>query len=470
MSKTKWLDTRIKKKQNNVLSSFVPTPEQEIAIQKINEFLDSKTENVFVLKGYAGTGKTTIVNHILKPRRNQGDWIAVSAFTNKATNVIARKTPFADAITLYRLLSLRMIMHSEELLFEKQKDSLVKNYNIIVLDESSMVLDENLDHLIEECEASRWNPIKLLIMGDPAQLPPVGQDKESKSFSLPNSFELTEVIRQSKFSNIFKYSLKVREFLKRIEEGERVPITTKIKIEKDERLSDLFFYDKSKDFLERLLEDFNSDRAKEDSDYVKVIAYRNRTVNVLNAKIRESLFGKDVEPITEKDELILNAPVKGDLGGFSSNVYDTSDEISVLSLIKDKYDNEHLGVRFRFPFYYCEVIRNFDGEKVFMNIVHPHFYDEFKGFMKAWAAQIKKKKNYKTIFKTDYYPFQERFHLPSYNYALTSHKSQGSTYNKVYVVEDDIERVRMASEKDLWKSKYVAYTRASEELHILNRQ
>lgn len=466
----KWLDTRLKSKAASVDYSigdvFVPTTEQNLAIDRIHDFLESDSEHVFVLKGCAGTGKTTIVNHTLRPYKRRGELIAVTAFTNKATNVIARKTPYADAITLFRLLGLKVQLTSETLSFKKQKESLVSNYDIIVLDEASMVLDKHLDYLIKEC-SNNWRPVKLLIIGDAAQLPPVGQDTESKCFSFSSCFELTEVVRQSKFSNIFRYSLKVRDILQKIEtENTTVSIKTKLKINRDERLSDLFFYSKSQGFVKNLLEDFNSEEYKQDSDHVKVIAYRNRTVTYMNKIIRESLFGKTVPPIFEKDELILNAPLKEGRVG----IYDSSDEISVVSASKSLYDEEHKGIRFRFPYFFCHVKRNFDGKEAAMNIIHPNFYEDFDNWVKAWGKEIKKEWNSKTLFRTEFYPFLEEFHKPSFNYAITSHKSQGSTYSKVYVIEDDIERVQKAKPKDLWKSKYVAYTRASTELHILNRQ
>jgi DNA replication protein DnaC len=88
---------------NYSADGFLPTEEQLEAARHIRRFLNSN-EKIFVLKGYAGTGKTTLVNFILKDYYMKGKLIAVSAFTNKATNVISRKTPFAQGITLYKLL------------------------------------------------------------------------------------------------------------------------------------------------------------------------------------------------------------------------------------------------------------------------------------------------------------------------------------------------------------------------------
>ncbi|MCV5968772.1 AAA family ATPase, partial [Lactococcus petauri] len=80
----------------------------------------------------------------------RGKRIAVSAFSNKATNVISRKTSFADGITLYKLLGLKTDNESDKLFFTKKAKSLIENYDIIVLDEVSMVSDHDLSLLIQE--------------------------------------------------------------------------------------------------------------------------------------------------------------------------------------------------------------------------------------------------------------------------------------------------------------------------------
>ena len=102
-------------------SEFIPTEEQLEASKLIRRFLNS-TEKIFVLKGPAGTGKTSLMNFILKDCYQQGKLIAVSAFTNQATNVIARKTPFAQGITIYKLLGLTADETSDTLKFKRPKE------------------------------------------------------------------------------------------------------------------------------------------------------------------------------------------------------------------------------------------------------------------------------------------------------------------------------------------------------------
>lgn len=449
-------------------SEFIPTEEQSKAITLIKKFLTHPSEKVFVLKGYAGTGKTTLVNHVLKDAYKKGRIIAVTSFTNKATNVISRKTPFAQGITLFKLLGLKTDESSENLNFKKEGKSLVSNFDIIVLDEVSMVNDEHLDLLLKEINGM-FSHTKLLMMGDPCQLPPIGQETDSKAFELENSFELTQVIRQSKDSNIIKYSFCVREILKKINNDEKVPIKTKLKPEDLSSKDDLIILDNSKRFLELLLEDFGSDNYQNSSDYVKVLAYRNNTIDKVNDLIRKRIFGELEDNIAKGENIILTSPVL-DLS-MGTVLYDSSDELEVTDILESGiYDSEdHCGLRIQFPYYNCLVSRRFDGLNGEMKIVNPSYKSRFNEMMVEWGKRIKKEPNGRIIFREQFYPFKKEFHIIGYNYAITIHRIQGSQCNRIYVIEDDLEQVSQASHKNLWKAKYVSYTRATEKLVILNR-
>lgn len=454
-------------------SEFIPTEEQLEASKRIRRFLNS-TEKIFVLKGYAGTGKTTLVNFILKDYYMKGKLIAVSAFTNKATNVISRKTPFAQGITLYKLLGLTADESSDVLKFRRPKEdskkrSLVPQFDIIVLDEVSMVLDSDLNLLIKEIN-KMYSTTKLIIMGDPAQLEPIGQETDSIAFSFENSFQLKNIVRQAEESNIIKYSFCVREMLKRIDAGEKIPIRTKLNPILNPNLQDLIIMKDARKFIDLMLEEYTSDNYKNNGDYVRTVAYRNVSIDAINNLIRKNVFKEAEDTITVGENIVLNYPVQDLSTGF--NLYDTSDELEVSEILSTEiYDNssDHCGLKIQFPYYNCLVSRRFDGLNGEMKIVNPAFKGKFTDLVSEWGREIRKQKEAKSIYANEFYPFKKRFHTVSYNYALTSHKIQGSTVDKIFLLEDDIEKVSQASLTSLWKSKYVAYTRASKQLIILNR-
>lgn len=449
-------------KNLGISSQFQPTEDQKKAIFQIEKFLDSYSEKVFLLKGYAGTGKTSIVNHVLHKHYLQGKKIAVSAFTNKATNVISKKTPFAQGVSLYKLLGLRSEEDSETLHFNFAGNSRVDQFDIIVLDEVSMVGDNDFDLLIDELKYNYKT--KLLIMGDPAQLPPVDQETDSKAFQIKNCYELREIIRQSKDSDIPKYSYYIRQILN---SNIIIPISTELPNHNLLR-QDITIIDDSKLFIKLMLEAFDSPEYKINSDFVKVIAYRNNTIDKINVIIRKMLFGEKNNPIMIGENIILNAPVMDEGTGFV--MYDTSDELEVRDILSHHtYKEKRQGVDIEFDYYLVETRRKYDNKIHIMKIVNPLQRMIFNDMVKKWGKAISKKSMSKIIFRNEFYPFKKEYHNVSYNYAITSHRSQGSTFNKVFVVEDDIEQVSQASAKNLWQSKYVSYTRPSEQLIILNR-
>jgi len=183
------------------VQTFFPTEDQKKASELIEKFLSDSSERFFLLRGYSGTGKTTLINHILQQHFLEGKSIAVSSFTNKATNVISRLTPFAKGISLFRLLGMKTEEDSEQLVFEFKGKDKIKEFDIIVVDEVSMLSDECYRLLVEKVGKRKC---KIILMGDPAQLPPIQENAgdtiafNEQNYTPETFFELKEIVRQSK--------------------------------------------------------------------------------------------------------------------------------------------------------------------------------------------------------------------------------------------------------------------------------
>ncbi len=459
---------KFSRSNGQVDNTFIPTEEQKEGAKKLTEFLTS-TKKIFVLKGAAGTGKTSLMYYVLKDFYQRGKRIAVSAFTNRATNEISRRTSFADGITLYKLLKLQADNESEKLFFTSKGKPLVEQYDIIIVDEASMISDRDMNLLIQEINKT-YSTTKLIIVGDKYQLESIGQENESMVFNFDNCFELKSIVRQSENSNIIKYATEVRIIQDRIDRGEKIAIKTKLNPVLNLENDDLLILDNSKEFLRMMIEDFKSDDYKNSPNYVKCISYRNISINKVNSLIRRNIFGENVDLICVGENITLNSPVKDPDTGY--NLFDPSDELEITDIVESAiYNNreDHHGVLIKFPYYKCLVTRRFDGLNGEMDIINPNFKEKFEADVSEWGRAIKKEEKNKDIYRLEFYPFKARFHSVSYNYAVSSHKIQGASIRKVYVIEDDIEQVSKATDKNLWKSKYVAYTRASEKLIILNR-
>lgn len=168
-------------------------PDQEKAFQLISNFLSQNTEYFFVLKGYAGTGKTYLMKALSKLLDRGG--FVYCAPTNKATKVLRKtlgKASF-NCKTIYSLLGIRMVADNEFLTLEFPNRPVdIRLWKLVILDEASMINKELLDYIIIQSKIFR---VKFLFIGDPAQLPPI-EEKESLVWTLAcKEFTLDKVMR-----------------------------------------------------------------------------------------------------------------------------------------------------------------------------------------------------------------------------------------------------------------------------------
>jgi len=212
---------------------------------------------------------------------------------------------------------------------------------------------------------------------------------------------------------------------------------------------------------------FNSDRFKEDPEYAKIIAWRNKTVSTMNNLARKVIYGdKSLEAkILIGEKLIANNPVIEN----NEILFNTNDEFSVVNFkVKDsKFSIEDQSIVLQ---YYETGVSflNDDGKELvfYIDILHESSESGFQviaNHLKKTA--IEKKGKDKSWIK--YYEFLRRFADVSYAYAITAHKSQGSTYQAAFVLEDDIDVNINVVERN--RIKYTAYTRSSNKLYVLKR-
>ncbi len=176
------------------------SPQQAAALDEVGRWLKRRDKNdqVFRLFGYAGTGKTTLARHLAEGIEGT---VVFAAFTGKAA-LVMRSRGCPDARTIHSLIYRPKEIESEEPSFELNDDSEAANARLIVVDECSMV-DEELGRDL----LSFGRPV--LVLGDPAQLPPVkggGFFTEAE----PNVM-LTQVHRQAEGDPIVRLSMIVRE-------------------------------------------------------------------------------------------------------------------------------------------------------------------------------------------------------------------------------------------------------------------
>lgn len=447
--------------------------EQIEGLTKIRHWLKNG-QTFFTLAGYAGTGKTTIIKKILE---GYFGGVVVSAPTHKAKKVIMSTTG-KEGQTLHGLLGLRPDLDLDNFnpndpKFNPIAVPKITDYNFVIIDEASMINQELYDLILEKTKDSRT---KILFMGDPAQIPPVGE-KESVVFNqATNEFhQLTKIERQNDTNPLaFVYDA-LRNNLDKLDGGFG-------RISNMNELGEgvIFTTDKRK-FRETILEKFKSDEFKNDTDFAKVIAWKNDTVIASNKVIRDELFGKNTDIIEVGDILMAYRSITDSKQRY--NIIENSADYMIVEksgLEENSYGIKGFNVKLR------EDLPNhrFHFENVFIidanDYNNLHLYGQMHDFFRDMGKSDKK-------LWTKYYDFRRANILMKtidkyingqyrsasdvivkdmdYGYAITCHKSQGSTYSHVFVMENDINQNWVLKERN--QIKYVALTRPSMTATVL---
>jgi len=339
----------------------------------------------------------------------------------------------------------------------------MSTYGLVVVDEASMLNDE----LFKEIENYRGH-VKLLFVGDPAQIPPVGAensvpfDKSVRKAWNINVAQLREVMRQAAENPIIAASMEIRNNLTK-----GTPIAKYGTVVNGEGKGIVHF--NMNDEASRagvhplLVELFDSESFRKDPDHAKVIAWRNATVDSFNNIIRKILYGADAAKIVVGEKLIADKPIQRK----EELLFTTNDEFEVETFKVKVNTFGQDEAECELEYYETMVEKEEDGERVRKVIRILHENSE-RAFQKA-ADALKKRaiREKKGRAWRDYYDFTREFADVNYNYSITGHKSQGSTYRNVVIVEDDIEYNRNIVERN--RIRYTVYTRPSQTLYVLKR-
>jgi exodeoxyribonuclease-5 len=309
-------------------------------------------------------------------------------------------------------------------------------------------------------------------MGDPAQIPPVGR---------PDCIPFLEDLHE-------KYGIKTLQLKTIMRQKLNNPIiSTSVLLRKSVNLSSPVLKNEShingegegieflnlndeqtrKGFSAKLGEYFKTQEFEKNSDFCKVIAWRNKTVQTMNGIVRKVIYGEiaATNKILEGEKLIVNSPIIEN----GMVIYNTNDELTVDSFeIKQEklsVDNETYTVKY----YHTSVVYlDQNGESVHdkIDIIHESSDVDFKKAANVLRLIAISKKGKERSWVA-YYDFLRRFADVSYSYAITAHKSQGSTYTYAFLSEDDINLNPEVVERN--RIKYTAYTRASKKLYVLKR-
>lgn len=427
-----------------------------------------------MLTGAAGTGKTSLLNVFLKElsRQFKGIKVYCTAYTNEAVRVLSQRSGKNYDKTISGLLGLKLEQNEDRgKILVRDGTCLAGKYNLIIIDEASMINDECYEMI--RSVLREFPTLKILYVGDEAQLPPVDCKASVVFVRVPNRFRLTRVMRVAEDNPIIdlvttiRSDGEMRNYADSFEHVDRL----------NARGEGVRFYIAKKPFFDNLFADFMSDEYKENKNYCRLLAYTNNAVKMANIFIRQRIFGTDVDTYTKGDDLIVtdsySIPLVGDK---TLPVYTNGERLLVLDA--EKYVDPETDIIVWSLFVDNYMAPSNKRESRHIKTISAEGYGKFVarkryliGKAKSMCAEVdpvtgRHVHNRREVWK-EYYDFVNSFCYVNYSYAMTIHKAQGSTIDNVYVVEKDINGC-------YWdfvmrnKLKYTAFTRAAKNLHILN--
>ena len=413
-------------------------PEQENAVSRLLDFIQDPDPITpfFTFAGYAGTGKTFCMREVVAHTAGSHTNFAYTAPTNKAAKVLKQVT--GDAGTIYSLLGLRIDKTGalKQVVAGKPPEGL-EDLDCIFVDEASMVNKNLLKELTANAERYGF---KVVFMGDPAQLPPVGE-LHSPIWDLGIGASLSQVMRHD--NQILELVTEIRQVI-----DSPAPCIN-IKSNNDDTGG---VWKLTKNAFKESIYKAAMNGEFADGTQSKVIAWRNVRVAEYNALIRNALWGVEAQatPWMVGERIVAAAPCER-----ADDMLMTTDEEAVVeSVVNCKHPLE--------PKYAAIELKSVTeaGKTVRLLVIHPSSQVQFAADCEQLAHQAATTPK---LWKK-FWNLKELFHDIRYAYAITAHRSQGSTYENVWVDYQDILLNR--TRREAFQCLYVACSRPTTKLYL----
>ncbi len=455
---------------------FVPTVQQEFSLEKLSEFiLSDKERKAFLLCGYAGTGKTTLVSALVRTLEQLERRVVLLAPTGRAAKVFsnyAGKSAYTIHKWIYRQKS---IMNSDRFTLMDNR----AKHTLFIVDEASMISNSGssgfgsgalLDDLVEFVYSG--DGCSLLLLGDTAQLPPVGEllspalspEYLRSMFLDVTRVEMTQVMRQISDSGILSNATMLREM---ISEG-IANILPKIRLKG--------FPDVCIVSGEELIEAIDGCYGRVGMDETIILCRSNKRANIYNEGVRRRILYRE-EELNRSDLLMVvknNYYWREELGKEDKTLLEKIDfiangdiaEISHVGAVEEMYGFRFADVSLSFTDYdNCEM-----DVKILLDTLTSESPSLTKDesdrlFGAVWDdyPEIKsKRKRMEEVRKNPYFNALQ----VKYGYAVTCHKAQGGQWRCVFLDQGFVSADTV--DADYYRWLYTAFTRATEKLYLVN--
>lgn len=460
--------------------AFQPTSDQSDTIKSLSQFILSEDKDeAFILKGYAGTGKTSLIGALVKTMEQLERKCVLMAPTGRAAKVFslyANHPAFTIHKRIYRQKSI-------------DKDSIFSlNFNMLsnvlfIVDESSMISNDKLlssgsaygtgnllDDLVHFVYSG--NGCRLILMGDTAQLPPVGeyespalQVDEIRGYGLNvRCHTLTQVVRQAESSGILWNATMLRKKIS----DEDIFDLPKIRLQGFSDIKNV----PGNELIETISNCYN----QYGTDETMVVCRSNKRANIYNNGIRNQILGREEElssgdlVMIAKNNYYWTAQDKDEAGKLLAPVeFIANGDIAIV----ERVSNERKLYGFRFADCWLR-LPDYNDYEFFATVLLDTLHSEapsltreqndnlFNKVMEDYM-DIPNKKNRLKKLKED--PYFNALQI-KYAYAVTCHKAQGGQWTNVFIDQGYMTEDMLG--QDYFRWLYTAFTRATERLYLVN--
>ncbi len=457
---------------------FPPTAEQHEAIEVFASFLaDRNDQSLMILRGSAGTGKTTVASAMVRTLHRLGQKTVLLAPTGRAAKVFALNSGQPASTIHRRIYRQKSLDGAFGMGFNSARDTL------FMVDESSMIsavasasfvdsgvlgsslLDDLLRYVYE------GQGCRLLLIGDPAQLPPVGEEEApALQSSVMRGFgmhvyesTLSEVVRQAEESGILWNATRIRRMQTDAAEGFELAWP---------RIRFRGFADVLRVPGDELIESLSSSYSRVGIDDTMVVTRSNKRANIYNLGIRNTILDREDE-LTTGDLLMvvknkyLSTPTQDSASG-AIDFIANGDRARVQRVrnVRDLYGFRFADVWLQFP--------DYDDYEMTSTVLLDTLTTEapaltreqsdqlFQAVLEDYSDIPQKAERMKKVKEDPYYnALQVKF-----AYAVTCHKAQGGQWAHVYIDQGYMTDDMLTPDYVRWL--YTAFTRATEKVFLVN--
>ena len=450
---------------------YKPTLEQEKVVKKLADFLFCQnSETLFLLRGYAGTGKTSLIGALVKTLDQLQQKCILLAPTGRAAKVFAHYAGHS-AFTIHKKIYRQRTFSNEMDNFSINEN--LHQHTLFIVDEASMIANDGLsgsmfgtgrllDDLIQYVYSGQG--CRLMLIGDTAQLPPVGEVESPalcvdilKGYGM-EVYEgmLTEVVRQLHDSGILYNATALRRYIADEDFFTLPPVRVN------------GFPDIKVVPGNELIEAINDCYDHEGMDETIVVCRSNKRANIYNKGIRNMILYREEE--LEAGDLLMVAKNNYFWAEASKELdFIANGDIAVVRRVR--HEQEMYGFRFA-DFVLC--FPDYDDleleVKLLLDTLHtdtPALPKEqndklFYTVLEDYADITTKRERMKKMKADPYYNALQ----VKYAYAVTCHKAQGGQWKRVFLDQGYMTEDMLSPDYFRWL--YTAFTRATDTLYLVN--